>query len=363
MTPILAAISLHSPWALALVALVPPALWIAGRRRRAAAHPLLPTVAQMPRLARSARQRLMWTPPVLRAAALVLLAVAIARPREGLGHVQTSTDAVAVQVVIDRSGSMRYEMEIDGQLKSRLEVVKRVLKDFLTGNGRDLPGRASDLIGLVTFAKFAETACPLVRDPKAVSDLAQALEPAMQNIEDGTAIGDGLSLAAARLHTAEQEMKSRFDASDPDQVRINSKIIILLTDGEQNAGEKLPDEAAAIAKDWGIRVYTIGIGAGAYAYETVRDPFFGERRVRVPSTVNEESLRSIADTTGGKYFRAQDGEALRAIYREIDQLEKTTVRTVEYTAYAEEFRPWALGAASLVLLEGVLSGLWLRRTA
>lgn len=350
-----------APWALLLIILVPFAMFFA-RRLRTPVRPSLPTASSLPALPKSVRQRLLPLIPIARFIGLSLMLIALARPQLGIGRVQTSTDAVAIQIVVDRSGSMKYEMELDGQLLTRLDVVKRVLKDFLTGNQRDLTGRSADLIGLVAFARYAETLCPLVRDPHAVSDLAQSMNPASQRYEDGTAIGDGLSLAAARLHTAEKDLAGRTNGQSANQIRIKSKVVILLTDGEQNAGERTAEEAAAVAKDWGIRVYTIGIGAGTEAYQTISSPLFGERRVAVPSGIDEASLTAAAESTGGKYYRAQDGEALRAIYSEIDRLEKTTVRTTEFTDFDERYAPLAVAGLAVVCLELLLGSTWLRRT-
>lgn len=375
-SPLFAASSFQfaTPWAFGLLVLA-LGFWILRRAldHRRSNHSVLPTLAPLAQrtndsgdgvvpLPRSMRQRLLPLLAVVKALAIVLLVVALARPRLGSGRVQTNTDAVAIQLVVDRSGSMRYTMELDGQRLERLEVVKRVLREFLLGGRDGLEGRPADLIGLVAFARFAETSCPLVKDPRAVSDLVQALQPASQRYEDGTAIGDGLSLAAARLHTAEKELAARTRERDDDRVRIKSKVVVLLTDGEQNAGERSPDEAAALAKDWGVRVYTIGIGAGSAAYQTIRDPIFGERQVQVSASIDETPLKAIAETTGGQYFRAQDGEALLQIYREIDRLEKTQVRTVEYTDYAEWYAPCAAAGSALLLAHTLLSSLWLRRT-
>lgn len=372
-----AAFSWHSPWAALLIipaGMLLLAAWVLHRRsgRDTSGTPLLPTLGSLPAMPVSWRQRLSVLPVILRILAITLLVVAVARPRAGIGRVQTSTDAVAIQLVVDRSGSMRHRMQLDGQLLSRLDVVKRVLRDFLLGNGKDLEGRPADLIGLVSFARFAETACPLVRDPRALADLADSIRPAAQQFEDGTAVGDALALAAARLRNAEQELNERVQSDNADKdaqsganasggLRIKSKVIVLLTDGENNAGERVPIESAELAQEWGIRVYTVGIGAGAPAYVLRRDPLGGEQLVPMASGIDETELEQIAAMTGGKYFRAQDGEALREIYREIDRLERTSVRTIEFVDYAERFAPFAAAAAALIALELTLSATVFRR--
>ncbi len=342
-----------------------------SRKNGVVRGPMLPTVSALEHLPTTLRQRLLPFLGVLRVLAVVLIVAAMARPRLGIGRVQTSTEAVAIQLVVDRSGSMRHRMELDGQLLARLDVVKRVLRDFLLGDGKGLSGRPSDLIGMVSFARIAETACPLVRDPRALVDLADTIRPALQQFEDGTAVGDALALAAARLRNAEQELNERANAPGSSSaannssggLRIKSKVIILLTDGQNNAGERSPLESAALAQEWGIRVYTVGIGAGAPAYVVRRDPLGGEQLVPMSSGIDESELKELAQMTGGKYFSAQDGAALRSIYGEIDRLERTSVKTVEFVDYAERFAALAVAAAGLVVLEMVLGATLLRRVA
>jgi Ca-activated chloride channel family protein len=343
----------ETPWALGLL-VVPIILLLVARRRRAAVLPMHRGEGR--RLPRSLRQRLLWLPPTLRTLGLGLLILALARPQAGEGKSLKSTEAVAIQIVVDRSISMSWGMEMGGRSVSRLECVKKVLREFLLGDGRDLGGRESDLIGLVSFSGFATTVCPLVRDHRTLEQLVQTLQPASQRFEQGTAIGDGLALGAARLRTAEQDLKSRHTELAGEDFRIKSKVVILLTDGDNNRGQTSPEEAARMAAEWGVKVYTIGIGAGGY--EEVPTPFGLQRQ---PSSVDEGLLRSIASATGGRYFRATDGEALRDIYREIDRLEKSDVKTVDYTDYRELFQGVALAGAAALALELVLSLTLLRR--
>ncbi|HMN39303.1 MAG TPA: VWA domain-containing protein [Phycisphaerales bacterium] len=342
------------PWALGLL-VVPIGLLLLRVRRPAMALPTATVAASLPR---SLRQRLLWAPRLLLALAMAAGIVALARPQLGEGKVLTSTDAVAIQLCVDRSGSMAMPMPIDGQEASRLDVVKRVVRDFLLGDGRELPGRPADLVGLVQFAGYADTACPMVRDPKALAQLVDAV-PLAERYEDGTAIGDGLALAAARLRTAEQDLKSRHNELSDEDFRIKSKIIVLLTDGDNNRGQYDPVEAAKLAASWGIKVYTIGIGSDSY--QIMRTPF-GDQRIPVRSDVDERTLRAIADATGGKYYRAEDGRALRDIYADVDRLEKSTVKTIDFTDYTELFAPMALAAGCLLGLRGLLGATWLRRS-
>ncbi|UCF14281.1 MAG: VWA domain-containing protein, partial [Phycisphaerales bacterium] len=181
--------------------------------------------------------------------------------------------------------------------------------------------------------------------------------------EDGTAIGDALALAAARLKKAEEEIQQRKAqlAASGEQIsdaneggfKIKSKVIVLLTDGINNAGQYNPMQAAELAKNWGIKIYTIGIGSGQ-AYATMQT-IFGTRRIPVGRTLDEGLLKTIAESTGGFYGRADDAEALREIVERIDELEKTEVKSVQYTQFAERFGPWTL-AALLVLGLEMLAG-------
>jgi Ca-activated chloride channel family protein len=346
-----------TPWALLLIVL--PLAIIAIElfvlRPRGARLSTLPAAGALPT---SFRTRLLWVPPVTRFIGLALLVVALARPQIGQGRVETSTEAVAMQLVVDRSPSMKAPTYLGGAQVTRMAAVKQVVRDFLLGDGKDLPGRPSDLIGVVSFARFADTACPPVRDPRTLVQLVDAIEPARpRSDEDGTAIGDGLALAAARLRTAEQDLKNRTDAARYDQLRLKSKVLILLTDGVQTAGERDPVEAAKLAAEWGIKVYAIGIG------EDLNQPQYGrteggDAQVVVPSDV----LKQVATATGGMYRLAVDGDSLRRIYQEIEKLEKTSVKTTTYVDFDERFMPFALGGGVALCLASLLGGTYLRRT-
>jgi Ca-activated chloride channel family protein len=300
---------------------------------------------------------------IARLLCVALLIVALARPRKGTVLSEISTEGVAIEAVVDRSGSMETEMDYYGDKLNRLEVVKRVLSDFIEGDKKDLKGRSSDLIGLITFARYADTKCPLVHSHNVLIEFLKKTGIVKIRSEDGTAIGDAIALGAARLQKAEEEIQLRRqklissgeNISDADEsgFKIKSKVMILLTDGINNAGQYDPLEAAELAKKWGIKIYTIGIGSGQ-AFTTIQS--FGRTlRVPAPQQLDERLLEAIAEKTGGFYGRADDAEALRNIVEKIDELEKTEVKSVQYTQFAEHFGPWTL-AALLVLAAEMLAG-------
>ena len=352
---------LYSPWALILLLVLPVMAYLMLRRKGTAAV-RFPSLVDMKSCLVSWRIRFRPLLTIARLLCVTLLIVALARPRKGTVLSEISTEGVAIEAVVDRSGSMQTEMDYYGDKLNRLEVVKRVLSDFIEGDKKDLKGRSSDLIGLITFARYADTICPLVHSHNVLIEFLKKTEIVQMRSEDGTAIGDAIALGAARLQKAEEEIQRRRqqliasgeNISDTDQsgFKIKSKVIILLTDGINNAGRYDPLEAAELAKKWGIKIYTIGIGSGQ-AFTTIQS--FGRTlRVPAPQQLDERLLEAIAEKTGGFYGRAGDAKALRSIVERIDELEKTEVKSVQYTQFAEHFGPWTL-AALLVLAAEMLA--------
>lgn len=305
---------------------------------------------------KSLRQRLSALPLALRALALVLLTVALARPQMGTEQVRDLSRGIAIQMVLDRSSSMGGRLRYQSRSVNRLEVAKHLFEQFVTGDGGELEGRPADLIGLISFARYADTICPLTLSHDTLSDFLPTVKLARRQSEDGTAIGNAVALAAARLRTAEENLAER-EAGEPDY-EIKSKIIILLTDGENNAGKRSVAEAAQLAAEWGIKVYAVGIGGQGVS--TIRTPF-GKYSMPVGGGVDEEALRTLAERTGGMYRVAHDAEALREIYEEIDQLEKTEIESTRFVDYREYFPPFALAGLSLLGLEVLLAGTLFRR--
>ncbi len=346
-----------APQAFLLLTLLPLVAWFYLRRGRTATV-RFSSLRHVGSLRRSVRLRARPLLLILRLAALALLVVAIARPQTSRSEARVSTEGVALEMVVDRSSSMRAEMDFEGERLNRLEVVKRVFTEFVVGNGDDLPGRPHDLVGMIAFARFADTAAPLVRAHDALVQFVRGTKIVQFEAEDGTAIGDALALAAARLKRAEEDLARWTESGNADAFKIKSKAIILLTDGRNNAGDLTPGQAAALARDWGIKIYAIGIGGGE-EFITVQTPL---GTVRVPTGgMDEATLRTVAEVSGGRYFVAADGDALRNVYREIDRLEKTEIETLEFSRHDEAFLPYALVAGLLLLSEIVLSNTWLRR--
>jgi Ca-activated chloride channel family protein len=357
---------LYSPWAFLLFLLLPALAFPALNKKHSAAVKF-PSFVDIRNCHLSWRLRLRPLLKVARLICLVLLIVALARPRKGTVISEISTEGVAIEAVVDRSGSMQAEMDF-GEKLNRLEVVKKVLADFIQGSEKGLTGRSSDLIGLITFARYADTVCPLVLSHNVLLEFLKQTKIVQQS-EDGTAIGDAIALAAARLKKAEEEIERRNtqllrseleQSADTEQAgfKIKSKAIVLLTDGRNNVGEYDPLAAAELAKEWGIKIYTIGIGS-AQSFTTVE--MMG-RTYKLPARqdLDEGLLKAIAEKTGGFYSRANDVEALRNIVKKIDQLEKTNVKSIQYTQYAERFSFLTLSALVLLTLE-ILAGCTLFR--
>jgi Ca-activated chloride channel family protein len=337
-----------------LLLLVPLVFWWRNRNRRAGGTIRFSWTRTAADAGRSLRQRWSFIPTLLRTLAVVLLIVAIARPQMGMEQARVVNEGIAIEMAVDRSSSMGAEMVYEGQRMNRLEVVKRVFEAFVLGDGKSLAGRSNDLVGMVVFARYPETWCPLTLGHGALPRFLETVHLARpQTREDGTAIGDAIALAAARLKTAEEVMKQQAPERAA-KFDIRSKIMILLTDGNQTAGERHPVEAAKLAREWGIKIYTIAIGGD----ETVRgqDTIFGRFfQLGGDATVDTSTLQAVAKETGGRFFEARDAKALAAIYRDIDQLERSEIESIRYVDYKELFLPFALVAFFLLGAEIALN--------
>lgn len=340
-----------SPLSFLLLILIPLLLWV--RHRRAVPGTIrFPTTAIAAKAGKTIRQQLAWLPLLLRVMALVLLIVALARPQIGTEQVRDVSKGIAIEMVVDRSGSMGQEMAYRGEKTNRLEVVKSVFREFVLGNDDDLKGRPADLIGIISFARYPDTTCPLTLAHGALPAFIDNIRLAQTREEDGTAIGDALALAAARLKKAEETIAHQKQMGDQSYT-IKSKIIILLSDGANNRGKRSPEDAAELAAKWGIKVYTIAIGGedGQASFQTP----FGVYKLPGRQQVDTETMKKIAQKTGGTFQLAEDEESLRAIYEKIDQMEKTEIESVKFIDYKEAFLPFVYIALAFLGLAFFLS--------
>lgn len=322
-----------SPYLLWLpLLLVPLVAYYVWRTLKGGATIQISSVQGLLRAPRTVRYYLRHAPFVLRVAALGLLVVALARPQDVERLSNTSTEGIDIMLSIDVSGSMlARDFKPD-----RITAAKEVAGSFVAD-------RYGDRIGLVAFAGEAYTQSPLTTDQGTLQTLLSRIRSGL--IEDGTAIGNGLATAINRLRESEAK----------------SKVIILLTDGVNNRGEIAPLTAAEIAKAQGIRVYTIGVGTEGMAPYPAMDMFGQMTFVQQKVEIDEKTLTSIAEMTGGKYFRATDKEKLKAIYDEINRMERSKVEVSEHVTYHELYLGWLLGAIALLIAEFLLSTLVLKR--
>ena len=340
----------ESPWMLLL--LLPLAALVAWRFRERVRlrFSSTSTAAAIPATWRSRLGRL---PLLLRTLALAALIVALARPQHGTERVRDVSQGIAIAMVVDRSSSMGERIRYAGRNLTRLEAVKQVFKDFIDPNEGTMGGRPNDLIGMTAFAQYADSVCPLTLSHATLVQLLDSVQLVVDRREDGTAIGDAVALAAARLQRAEESLE-RVDEAAQDY-EIKSKIIILLTDGENNAGDRSVRDAGELCKQWGIKVYAVGVGDDRSV-----NTRFGRLTAPLRPGFDDRALRAVAELTGGKYWLATDSDALQAVHAEINDLEKSEIESVRYSEYREAFVPWALAALVLLSIEALLRQTWLR---
>lgn len=319
------------PWWLLLLLLLPLLAWL--RRRRGPPPAFLYSSARLLRgLVPLRRRGPAWWLAALRWLALTCGIVALAQPRLSHSETRLISEGVDIVVVFDMSGSMAAEdFVVDGRRINRMEMSRRVVREFIRR-------RPNDRIGLVLFATDAYVAVPPTLDHEYLLRTLERLE--LGDIPgDQTAIGMGLASALNRLR----------------EVQGRSRVVVLMTDGQNNAGKIDPRTAAEVAQALGVRVYTIGVGTRGRAPTPVQD-VFGRKFYRwVDVDIDEETLRYVAERTGGRYFRADSAEHFAEIYREIDRMEKTEVEVKKYARHQELF-PWWVGAMLMLLLAEVTLG-------
>ncbi len=345
---------------MALLALIPLVLWLVRRRmrlRKAAVG--FSSVRNVSRLKRSLRQRLLWVPMALRWTGCALLIIALMRPQAGHEQVQEISQGVAIEMVLDRSGSMQLEMDFEGKLRNRLDCAKEVFRRFVFGHGSSLKGRGNDLIGMVAFARYADTVCPLTLTHNVIKPFLDTVKLADTQAEDGTAIGDAVALAAARLHTVEETL-AKQNNKETKAYKIKSKVMILLTDGENNCGRRNVLQGGEIAKKWGIRLYVIALTSDD-VYQTVKTPFGNVSRRVMAQRIDTRELEKIAEDTGGFFRSAGDTRALQRVYEEIDSMERSEVESTRFVDYKELFAPFVLWGFAILALEQLLCCTYFRR--
>ncbi|MBI4000052.1 MAG: VWA domain-containing protein [Candidatus Omnitrophica bacterium] len=264
-----------------------------------------------------------WILQAMRYLAFVLMITALARPQEVEAEREFETKGIDIVLSLDISGSMLAE---DFKPINRLAVAKEEGKKFIKS-------RENDRIGLVVFARKGYTQCPLTLDYEVLTQLLDEVEIGL--IKDGTAIGLGIGTAVNRLRDS----------------RAKSKVVVLLTDGENNAGNVDPITAAELAKSFGIRIYAICIGRGGLVPFPIEDPIFGKRYVQAEVKIDEKTLKRIADITDGRFFSAGDPQALAQAYKQINELEKTEVKVKEYSSYHELYHRFLIPGILLLLIE------------
>lgn len=326
---------LATPWALGLLPLAAAAVWLLARRLSTGGPRIeFPDAAELARLPVSPWARLESILPWLRGGVFVLAIVALARPQSGSALTTVSSNGVDIVIAIDISGSMRCE---DSRPRNRLSVAKSCITKFAEG-------RPEDRLGLVAFGSTATTRCPLTLDHDMLMRFVDELDFAPPG-EDRTALGMGLATAVNRMRGS----------------KAKSKVVVLVTDGRNNAGQLGPESAAEAARALGLKVYTIGVGSDGEVPCLVDDPQGGRRYVQIQADFDEELLRKIAESTGARYFRAADAGGFATAFKEIDALEKTEIESRVRMLYTERFGEALVPAGLLLGLELLLASTRLRR--
>ena len=311
-----------------LLVIIPMAAWYIFRQKRNTASIQVSSTASVFKIPKTIKHYLRHLVFLFEIFALALFTVVMARPQSSSSWENVTTEGIDIVIALDISSSMLAQ----DFTPNRLEAAKNVAMQFISG-------REYDRIGLVVFSGEAFTQCPLTTDRAVLLNLFKDIHSGM--IEDGTAIGNGLATAVARLKDS----------------KAVSRVVILLTDGENNSGEIAPVTAAEIAKTYGIRVYTVGVGSiGTAPYPVqVQTPFGVQTQIRdMEVKIDEKTLQEISNITDGKYFRATGNTKLEEIYKEIDQLEKSKIEVKQLSRKSEEFLPYALAGLLLLILSLLL---------
>lgn len=310
------------PWVLYILFIIPLMIvWYIYKGRKNQSTITYSSLTLLDNVPKTLRERLRHLPIVLRLSAIAVLIIALARPQDFSSGQNITAEGIDIAIVLDISGSMLAE----DFKPNRLEAAKSLTDQFIQS-------RISDRIGLVIFAREAFTQCPLTVDYAVLRNLLSEIKSGM--VPDGTAIGNAIANGINRLKDSESE----------------SKVMILLTDGVNNAGEVDPLSAAEIARTFGIRIYSIGVGTRGEAPYPVRTPF-GIRYQMTPVEIDEPLMKKISETTGGEYFRATNNRALQEIYETIDKMEKTKIEITSFRTARELYYGWLFSGLLLLFIE------------
>jgi Ca-activated chloride channel family protein len=299
----------------------------------------------MCKIHRTWRSRLAPLPAAAFFIAWVLLVIALARPQASQVQIKDITRGIAMEMVPDRSGSMRENMNYGGRRMNRLETVKEIFSQFVFGDGKELKGRGNDLIGVIGFAHYPYTFCPLTLDHDALKFSLGNIELiTSEGDENGTAIGDAVAMAVARLQAAEKTLAAQT-SQDGAGYRITSKVIILLTDGQDEGPHtrSIP-QAAELAEKYGIKVYSIAIVGGGRVINTP----MGQMQLS-GGNYDTSQIQQLAKQTGGRFMTCDSAEDLLEIYKEIDRLEKSEMLSLRHVTYRELYFPFAAAALAAIV--------------
>jgi Ca-activated chloride channel family protein len=338
--------------ALLWMLLVLPLLWLKNHTSSVSSKHYYSDTSLLEHLPSSLRERFSAIVPLLYLLALALLIIACAQPFIKKQHLSEKTQGIAIAIVIDVSTSMDFQMDISGERKPRMEVAKKALQHFVLGDGEKLTGRENDLISVITFARYPDTLVPLTSAHDALVDMTNEITTSSRPNEDGTAFGDATALAAAQLNHYESSLGLKDDS-------IKSKVVILLTDGENNSGNYDPLMAAALAKKWGIKIYTISIADMETSTLTSGD---GDSlqldQTMVPT---DWILQAMAESTGGTFQRAYNFQSLQKVYQAINTLETSSLQRVVFQDRQPAFHLPILLSLLCFFLAHSLNATWLRK--
>ena len=313
-------------------------------RRKASSVVYYPIVHKGWNFKKTWKQKYRFVPTGHLGLSLLMLIIVFAQPRVEEQESRSEREGIAIQMVMDISSSMSQDIGKGSARSTRMEVAKQVLRDFVIGNGVDLEGRPDDMVGVITFARYSDIVCPLTHAHDALAHMVSDITINERPNEDGTAYGDAVALAAARLAKIEELRGDELG-------EIESRIVVLLTDGENNCGILLPEQASALANEWGIRIYAISIS------DPVRSGFnHSTSGLNLEETsAGDHVLYQMASRTGGVFRTAHDYESLKSVYAEIDQLEKSKIKVESFTLEGDASQPFVAASVGFLMISLALS--------